>query len=340
MINHLSTQKNWQTQISDAISDIDELLHLLQLSHLRANFYVPKHFPLRVPRDFVAKMQPADAQDPLLLQVLPSTQEQQHITGYISDPLAENQHNPTQGLLHKYQSRVLITLTGACAIHCRYCFRQHFDYQANLPKSSQLDDIVSYIHKHPDINEVILSGGDPLSVSNRRLSVWLQAIERIPQVTTIRLHTRLPVVIPDRLDSELLDLLSNSRCHIVMVIHCNHANEIDDHTRIKLAPFKQAGITLLNQAVLLAGINDSSDAQVNLSLRLFSAGVLPYYLHVLDKVAGAAHFDHPEAHAIALYWQMLAQLPGYLMPKLVRECPNKPFKTPINIYKSVKNCQY
>ena len=333
MINHLISQKNWQTQLSTAITSVDELLSLIQLERSELSVVVPDNFGLRVPRAFVDKMQVGDANDPLLRQVLPTAQEQISVSGYTQDPLAENAHNPIKGLLHKYQSRVLLTITGACAIHCRYCFRQHFDYGANLPTSKEQEAIVDYISEHPDINEVILSGGDPLSISNRRLFAWLDCLEAIPQLTTIRLHTRLPLVIPERIDAELLQRLAQSRCQLVMVIHCNHANEIDDNTAQYLQRLKQIGVTLLNQTVLLTGINDQVETQVALSLRLFVAGVLPYYLHVLDKVAGSAHFDCDEQQAIALYWQLLSKLPGYLVPKLVRELPNFAFKTPIDIYK-------
>ena len=332
MINHLITQKNWQTQLSEAITSVDELLSILKLESLRENVYVPKHFELRVPRGFVAKMTIGDRDDPLLKQVLPDQREQINVTGYVADPLSENTQNPVKGMLHKYQSRVLLTITGACAIHCRYCFRQHFDYSANMPTADAKENIVNYIAEHPEINEVILSGGDPLNVTNRRLFAWLDTLESIPQLTTIRLHTRLPVVIPARLDEALLERLSQSRCHIVMVIHCNHANEIDVLTSEYLQRARAAGITLLNQAVLLKGINDSVEVQAQLSQRLFSAGVLPYYLHVLDKVAGAAHFDKDEQSSIKLYWSLLAALPGYLVPKLVKELPNKLFKVPIDIY--------
>lgn len=332
MINHLITQKNWQTQLSEAITSVDELLSLLKLESLRADVYVPKHFELRVPRGFVAKMTVGNSNDPLLKQVLPDQREQINVTGYVADPLSENTQNPVKGLLHKYQSRVLLTITGACAIHCRYCFRQHFDYSANMPTADAKENIVNYVTTHPEINEVILSGGDPLNVTNRRLFAWLDTLESLPQITTIRLHTRLPLVIPARLDDALLDRLSQSRCHIVMVIHCNHGNEIDAVTAEHLQRARAAGVTLLNQAVLLKGINDSVETQAQLSQCLFAAGVLPYYLHVLDKVAGAAHFDSDERSAIELYWSLLATLPGYLVPKLVRELPNRRFKVPIDIY--------
>ena len=332
MINHLITQKNWQTQLSEAITSIDELLELLQLQSLRSEIYLPEHFELRVPRAFVAKMTIGDRDDPLLRQVLPNQKEQIAVIGYVSDPLSENTHNPVKGVLHKYESRLLLTITGACAIHCRYCFRQHFDYSANMPTASAKQDIIDYISDHPEINEIILSGGDPLNVTNRRLFAWFDTLEAIEQLTTIRIHTRLPLVIPARLDDALLDRLAQSRCQIVMVIHGNHANEIDTLTAEYLQRARAAGVTLLNQAVLLKGVNDSVNAQTALSQRLFAAGVLPYYLHVLDKVAGAAHFDLDESFAIELYWSLLAKLPGYLMPKLVRELPNEAFKVPINVY--------
>ena len=322
----------WQSQVADVITDVDQLLAILQLSDIKSDLYLPEDFSLRVPKGFVGKMEKGNPKDPLLLQVLPNKLEQAKVSGYVADPLAENHQNPIKGLLHKYHSRVLITVTGACAIHCRYCFRQHFDYQGNLPKSDQLKVIQDYIIEHPEIREVLLSGGDPLSLSNRRLFIWLEALEALPQITTIRLHTRLPIVIPERLDSELLTRLEASRCRIVMVVHSNHANEIDQHTAQYLLQAKQKGITLLNQTVLLAGINDSVAVQVELSECLFEAGVLPYYLHLLDKVDGAAHFDMSQRQAVALYWQMLQQLPGYLVPKLVQELPNKPFKTPVNLY--------
>ena len=323
---------SWQTQVADVITDIDQLLAILELSDIKSELYIPKGFGLRVPKAFVAKMKKGDSKDPLLLQVLPSKLEQAKISGYVTDPLAENEQNPIKGLLHKYHSRVLVTVTGACAIHCRYCFRQHFDYQGNLPKSEQLELIQDYIGQHPEIREVLLSGGDPLSLSNRRLFLWIDTLEALPQIRTIRIHTRLPIVIPERLDSELLSRLQASRCQIVMVVHTNHANEIDEHTASYLLQARQKGITLLNQTVLLAGINDSVSVQVDLSERLFAAGVLPYYLHLLDKVEGAAHFDMTQRRAVELYWEMLQQLPGYLVPKLVQELPNRPFKTPVDLY--------
>lgn len=326
-----SPKSNWQQQLACAVSEIGELYRLLGLTPPE-QAYQPSKFPLRVPHAFIAKMQKGNANDPLLLQVLPDIAETLTIAGYSHDPLAENTHNPSKGLLHKYKNRVLITTTGACALHCRYCFRQHFDYGANLPSTHEMNAIADYIGADPRISEVLLSGGDPLSLSNRRLMAWFETLSALPAVKTIRLHTRLPVVVPDRVDDELLQLLKNCPKQVVMVLHINHANEIDQILADKCHALKQAGTTLLNQTVLLKNINDDVQTLCNLSERLFSIGVLPYYLHILDKVAGSAHFDVPLVRAVELYWQLLENLSGYLVPKLVQELPNRPYKTPVDIY--------
>ncbi|WII95650.1 EF-P beta-lysylation protein EpmB [Moraxella haemolytica] len=321
----------WQEELGQAVSSVHELYEILGLDC--AKIHTPKSFGLKVPRAFVRKMKQGDLNDPLLLQVLPDTQETIAMAGYSNDPLLEHEHNPIKGLLHKYKSRVLITTTGACAVHCRYCFRQHFDYQANMPTAAQMGEIGSYIAACDDIDEVIFSGGDPLSLSHRRLALWFEMINALPNIKTIRIHTRLPVVLPSRVDDALLTLLKNSPKNIVMVLHINHANEIDTVLQDKCQALKQAGITLLNQTVLLKSVNDDVDTLCKLSHALFGVGVLPYYLHVLDKVQGAAHFDVPIAQAVEIYWQMLERLSGYLVPKLVQELPNKPYKTPVNLYR-------
>lgn len=328
------TLPSWQGQLANLIDDIDTLCDYLALdkSKLMTRFAIPPKFALKVPYAFADKMVKGDLDDPLLKQVLPSQDERIIKNGYTTDPLAENDHNPIKGLLHKYQSRVLITLTGACAIHCRYCFRQHFDYHANLPKGDELHNILTYINACPQVNEVILSGGDPLCVSNRRLTAFLQALAST-NISTIRLHTRLPVVLPDRVDNELLDLLVSLDKAVVMVIHSNHPNELGDDTKWACQKLKTANVTLLNQSVLLKGINDNADILAKLSHRLLACGVLPYYLHLLDKVAGASHFEIDESQAVQLYWELLERLAGYLVPKLVQELPHRPYKTPVDIYK-------
>lgn len=324
--------QTWQDELSAVVDNIDELFALLELPAPPKTQPSSKKFPLRVPHAFINKMQKGNPNDPLLLQVLPDTKEALSVQGYSTDPLDENHHNPTKGILHKYDSRVLITVTGSCAIHCRYCFRQHFDYAGNQPNTQQIDDIVAYINKNSQINEVILSGGDPLNLSNKRLKLWLDELSTINHLHTIRLHTRLPVVLPNRIDNELIELLKSQSKSIVLVLHINHPNEIDTSLSDKCHALKAAGITLLNQTVLLKNINDNADTLAQLSHALFAAGILPYYLHILDKVAGAAHFDLPIEQAVAIYWQLLERLSGYLVPKLVQELPNRPFKTPIDIY--------
>ncbi len=320
---------SWQNELQNAICDIHQLCQLLDIE-MPTN-YQP-NFPLKVPLAFVQKMQKGNPNDPLLLQVLPSMQETLPTIGYTNDPLHEHSHNPIKGLLHKYQSRVLITLTGVCAINCRYCFRQHFDYGANLPTNTEIEEIYQYIQHDDKIKEVIFSGGDPLNLSNRRLKIWFEMLSKLPQIQTIRLHTRLPVVLASRIDDELLDLFKSYQKNIVMVLHINHPQEIDKNLKKQCQLLKDAGVTLLNQSVLLKNINDDVQTLIQLSYDLFNNGIIPYYLHILDKVNGAAHFDIPIKKAINIYWELLENLSGYLVPKLVQELPDKPYKTPINIY--------
>ncbi len=332
MINYLHQEKNWQSQLSDLITDPLELLNLLELSTeqlLSGAIFASEQFKLRVPRAFVGKMSIGDPFDPLLLQVLPHHLELEDHPEFVTDPLGEEAANQMAGVLHKYQSRFLLTLTGACAIHCRYCFRRHFPYQENLPKNDDWINIKQYIEQNPQINEVILSGGDPLTLSNRKLALWLERLASLPQIKILRIHSRVPVVIPNRIDEELISILKNSRLRIVVVIHSNHAAELDDFTCSKLLQLSEHHITVLNQAVLLKGVNDSAEILNNLSLRLFDARVMPYYLHVLDKVKGAQHFDLRSSEIDHIYTDVLASLPGYLVPKLVREIAGEKNKTPL-----------
>lgn len=333
MINHLLTDQNWQAQINDLITDPRELLDVLQLpAHLLDGALVSQQsFGLRVPRAFVQRMQVGNPNDPLLLQVLPLHLELEQHAAYSLDPLGEAAANATSGILHKYHNRLLLTLTGACAIHCRYCFRRHFPYQDNLPKTEDWPRIRDYIQAHPDVNEVILSGGDPLSVSNRRLFYWLEQLEGLPQLTTLRIHSRLPIVLPARMDDELLQRLAASRLQVVLVVHSNHPNELDKNTIRVLQRCRESGMFLLNQTVLLKGINDNTDCLAMLSQRLFDAGVLPYYLHLMDRVQGAAHFDVDEQTALSVYHQLMLRLSGYLLPRLVREQAGWPFKVPVDL---------
>lgn len=332
MINYLHQEKNWQSQLSDLITDPSELLHVLELSSeqlLSGAIMASEQFKLRVPRAFVGKMQVGNPLDPLLLQVLPHHLELEEHPEFVTDPLGEEAANQMPGVLHKYQSRFLLTLTGACAIHCRYCFRRHFPYQENLPKNEDWLKIKHYIEQNPSINEVIFSGGDPLTLSNRKLALWIERLSSLDQIKIVRIHSRVPIVIPNRLDEEFISILKNSRLRIIVVIHSNHASELDDYTCSKLLQLSLHHITVLNQAVLLKGVNDSAQSLTELSYRLFEARVMPYYLHVLDKVKGAQHFDLRSSQIDQIYHDVLASLPGYLVPKLVREIAGEKNKTPL-----------
>ncbi|MDD9317919.1 MULTISPECIES: EF-P beta-lysylation protein EpmB [Acinetobacter calcoaceticus/baumannii complex] len=332
MINYLYQEQNWQSQLSDLITDPSELLSLLELSSeqlLSGAILASEKFKLRVPRAFVGKMNAKNPLDPLLLQVLPHHLELEEHPEFVIDPLGEEAANQLPGVLHKYKSRFLLTLTGACAVHCRYCFRRHFPYQENLPKNEDWLNIKNYIEANPNINEIILSGGDPLTLSNRKLALWLERLSSLKQIQILRIHSRVPIVIPNRIDEELISLLKNSRLRIVLVVHSNHASELDDFTCSKLLQLSDHHITVLNQAVLLKGVNDSAQTLVDLSYRLFEARVMPYYLHVLDKVKGAQHFDLESSEIDEIYRDVLSNLPGYLVPKLVREIAGEKNKTPL-----------
>ena len=312
----------WQIALAQAIRDPHELMHLLNLEPalLPAACVAARLFPLRVPRSFVTRMVKGNADDPLLRQVLPLAQECQPVSGYSIDPVGDRHAMVVPGVLHKYQGRALLTVTGACAVHCRYCFRRHFPYADANPAVDGWRDALTYIASDQSISEVILSGGDPLSLPDRRLADLVNRLATIPHVQRLRVHTRLPIVIPERVDDQLLAWLTNTRLQTVVVVHSNHANEIDNTVVAAMTRLKEVnGITLLNQSVLLYGVNNNVDALADLSEALFSAGVLPYYMHVLDRVQGAAHFDVDENTARGLLSELSARLPGYLVPRLVRE---------------------
>ncbi|WP_027858859.1 EF-P beta-lysylation protein EpmB [Marinobacterium jannaschii] len=319
----------WQKVLSQAIASPAELLQQLQLPQsLLADANISSElFALRVPEPFLRRIRPGDPNDPLLLQVLPLQAEQQKISGYVTDPLQEADANHRDGLIHKYNGRVLLILTGACAINCRYCFRRHFPYQDNRLGPEQWQSVLDYIEADQGISEVIFSGGDPLAVPDSRLRKMIADLEQIPHLRRLRIHTRLPVMIPQRVTPELLDILQNSRLKTVMVLHSNHANEIDDEVREAIRLLRRADVQMLNQAVLLRGINNSVAVLKTLSESLFDAGVLPYYLFVFDPVEGAAHFDISDADAQRLMSQLQGELPGYLVPKLAREIPGRNAKT-------------
>lgn len=324
--------RTWQEQLADVVRDPAELLALLGLDTqlLPEAETAARGFPLRVPRAFIARMRHGDPADPLLRQVLPLGLELREVPGFVADPLHEADSNPCPGLVHKYASRVLLIAARACAVHCRYCFRRHFPYGDNAPSREEWRQALDYIAAHPEVNEVILSGGDPLAASDRYLHWLVEALADIPHLTRLRLHSRLPVVIPDRLDDACLDWMTATRLKPVLVLHANHARELNDEVAAACARARNRGLWLLNQAVLLRGVNDSADALAALSERLFTIDVQPYYLHLLDHVAGAAHFlvDDDEAHR--LMRALAARLPGFLLPRLVREIAGEPGKTPVD----------
>ncbi len=326
-------QTPWQQALTAAFTNLDELLNYLKLepSQLDPAHQITKQFGLRVPRGFAARMKKGDPHDPLLLQVLPQAIELRQQQGFNANPVGDLEAQAAPGVLHKYHGRVLIIATGACAVHCRYCFRRHYPYAGGMASPRQWNRLLDYLYADPSINEVILSGGDPLMMNDARLADWLEQLSKIPQLRRLRLHTRLPVVLPERITPELLALLADSPLQNVIVIHANHPNELSSPVVSALARLRETNSLLLNQAVLLRGINDAVETLASLSEELFAAGVLPYYLHLLDRVAGAAHFEVAEAKAQALYRQLLARLPGYLVPKLVRENAGEYSKTPVSV---------
>ncbi|WP_102794424.1 EF-P beta-lysylation protein EpmB [Bowmanella denitrificans] len=328
-----AVETSWQKELALAYRDPGKLLAALDLpaEAFVSGFAARKLFPLIVPRPFVERMKKGDANDPLLRQVLTLEEELLETPGYSADPLDEQQ-SAVPGLLHKYQSRVLMIIRGGCAINCRYCFRRHFPYADNAPSRQGWQQALNYIRANQEINEVIYSGGDPLMAKDDFLAWLSQEVANIPHVTRLRLHTRLPVVIPARITDELLGWFADSRLRPVMVLHINHANEVDKKLEEALHKLRAAGVTLLNQAVLLKGVNDSVQAQVELSEAIFAVGVLPYYLHLLDKVQGAAHFAVDDSQARQIMAGMIKRLPGYLVSKLVREIGHQPGKTPVDLH--------
>lgn len=322
----------WEQVQADVITSVEALLAELGLSaaDLPASLRAAADFPLRVPRSYAQRIAPGDPEDPLLRQVLAAPEEVQPVPGYGPDPLAEAAHTPVPGVLHKYHGRVLLVVTGACAVHCRYCFRRHFPYSEHMPTPERLSRALDWLAQQTDVSEVILSGGDPLSLSDRRLSALIEALAAMPHLKRLRIHSRLPVVIPGRMTPTLQEALTSARWQSVLVLHANHARELSPGLGAELAPLRQAGVTLLNQAVLLRGVNDRLADQVALSEALFASGVLPYYLHQLDRVAGAAHFAVPDQEALALHRALRGRLPGYLVPRLVREVAGDEAKTPLH----------
>ncbi len=317
----------WRRELATAIRQPEVLLQALGLEHYESPLS-RSGFGMLVPHSYVARMRKGEPRDPLLLQVLPGGHESGYAAGYGTDPVGDLAAMAIPGLIHKYQGRVLLLLTGACAIHCRYCFRQHFPYSANIGHRLW-DTWLAHIRADTSIHEVIFSGGDPLTLDDRRLSEFVEQLAEIPHLRTLRIHTRLPIVLPSRVTEALLSWLTGTRLQPVMVIHANHPQEIDSEVAQALRRIRTAGVLLLNQSVLLRGINDCSSTLATLSRVLFEADTLPYYLHLLDRVQGAHHFEVSEKEALRLMKELRASLPGYLLPRLVKEEGGKVSKTSI-----------
>jgi len=322
--------RRWQALWREAITDPHELLALLGLSGRAAQLLPPSDtgFALRVPRGFAAKMRHGDPADPLLLQVLPQAAELGEVPGFTRDAVGDMAARTAGGVLHKYEGRALLVATGSCAVHCRYCFRRHFPYAEETAAADHWREAIEHLRGDASIHEVILSGGDPLSLATPKLAELGDALATIPHVRRLRIHTRLPVVLPERVDAEFMDWLAGLPLQRVVVLHANHAHEFDAAVDAACARLRDAGASLLNQSVLLAGVNDDAGALAALSERLFAAGVLPYYLHLLDRVQGAAHFDVAPSRAGAIMEALRIRLPGYLVPRLVRETAGAPSKIP------------
>ena len=323
--------QRWQALWRDAVRDPAELLALLGLESLATGLSATDAgFPLRVPRGFVARMRHGDPHDPLLRQVLPVLDEDRVVPGFDLDAVGDGAARRGGGVIHKYRGRALLVATGSCAVHCRYCFRRHYPYADDTAAAAGWREAVELIGADDSIHEVILSGGDPLSLATRKLAELTDALRGIPHIRRLRIHTRLPIVLPERVDAGLLAWLRRLPWPLAVVVHANHANEFDAGVDVAMAALRGAGATLLNQAVLLRGVNDSVEALADLCERGHQAGVLPYYLHQLDRVAGAAHFEVADAEALALHAALTARLPGYLVPRLVREIAGESGKTPLH----------
>lgn len=323
--------RRWQALWREAVRDPRELLGLLGLDRLGEDLSdaAAAQFPLRVPRGFVARMRAGDPHDPLLRQVLPVLDEERIVPGFGLDAVGDAAARRGGGVIHKYNGRGLLIATGSCAVNCRYCFRRHYPYAEDSAAAAGWREAVALIAADPSIHEVILSGGDPLSLADHKLAELTDALRGIAHIRRLRIHTRLPIVLPERVDAGLLDWLRGLPWPVAVVVHANHGNEFDAAVDAAMAALRAAGATLLNQAVLLRGVNDSVEALAALCELGHQAGVLPYYLHQLDRVAGAAHFEVADAEALALHAALAARLPGYLVPRLVREIAGQPGKTPL-----------
>jgi len=322
--------RDWKLVLAESFRDLGELLAFCEIDASRTGFEGKHEFPLRLTRYFASLIEKGNALDPLLLQVLPDALEFRHVDGYSEDAVGDHQAMVVPGLIHKYHGRVLLTLTGACAIHCRYCFRRHFPYAQASVDYSMNGHVMNYLAGNPEVNEVILSGGDPLMVSDNKLANLIVNLNRIPHIRVLRIHSRLLSVLPERVTEAFIETLRQFEGQVVFVTHINHPNEISAHNRAAFRLLAQQGYTLFNQSVLLKGVNDNAQTLAELSNELFASRIIPYYLHRLDRVHGAAHFDLPARDACRIYKQLRSRIPGYLLPALVEENAGQASKTPVN----------
>jgi EF-P beta-lysylation protein EpmB len=326
-----SRAATWQQELANAIRDPDALIDRLGLpDELREGARrASQLFPLFVTQSFLRRMRPGDSQDPLLLQVLPLGAEANSTPGFVADPLAEASARSAPGLLQKYAGRALLISTGACAIHCRYCFRRDYPYGDEPRRLADWEPAFVQLREDASIREIILSGGDPLMLTDARLAEIVARLEQIPHLDRLRIHTRLPIVLPSRVTPGLIDVLGGSRLTPIVVVHANHPAEIVGDCREALRLLVTSGLTVLNQTVLLGGINDAVEPLSELSLRLVNVGVIPYYLHQLDRVNGTAHFEVPVSRGLELIAELRARLAGYAVPLYVREVPGAQHKLPL-----------
>lgn len=324
-------QSNWKRSLATAVRDVETLVRELELPEewAASTTEAMRSFPLLVPRSFLARMRMGDPHDPLLRQVLPVVEEDLASPGFVIDAVDDQAARHAPGLLQKYQGRVLLMAAGSCAVNCRYCFRRHYPYSDEPRRMEDWEPAIQAIEQDASVHEVILSGGDPLMLPDERLAELVERLERIEHLTRLRIHSRLPIVLPDRVTPELIELLRGSRLQPVMVVHANHPHEIAGDCQQALQLLVRSGIPTLNQAVLLRGINDDADVLADLCERLVDLGVLPYYLHQLDRVAGTAHFEVPESRGLELVAELRKRLPGYAVPQFVREEAGEASKSPI-----------
>lgn len=322
--------RDWKLIASESFRRLDDLLDYCEIDRSHAEIQSTDQFALRVTRYFASLIEKGNPLDPLLLQVLPLADELRITAGYNRDAVDDQLFMPAPGLIHKYHGRVLLTLTGACAIHCRYCFRRHFPYGEASADYRLNNEVMSYLSRNTEIREVILSGGDPLMLSDRKLAQLINNLNQTPHIRVLRIHSRLLSVLPERICASLLDVLRSFNGQLVLVTHINHPNEISAPNQTAFDELAQEGYILFNQSVLLKGVNNSVETLVELSNKLFENRIIPYYLHQLDKVQGAAHFNVPEDESRKLYQQLRRSLPGYLLPALVQDIPGEASKLPLS----------